>query len=210
MQVAAGVQGDHAGVCIQMLGAPRGHHVLMDVLHGQMVMGTERLPGSHQRGVVLQAGQALAGVQQTPAQVAFARAPVQPVARGCAEGEVTSEGFDLLPFAAGYIDVKPVDGGGKRTGGQGTQRAERLGGISQLWIRCGQCVWVDVTFGLGQGALAQMPRKFRVGAFPIQVQMGERPGFPQRLMLGQKPVKRLKAFEQKVAVEGGRHWERCR
>ncbi|SPO52782.1 protein of unknown function [Pseudomonas sp. JV551A1] len=76
MQVATGVQGDHAFVASQVAGAVFGHHILMHMLRRQVVVRAQGLAGSDQFGVVFQAGQVLAGLQQAAAQVAFAGAPV--------------------------------------------------------------------------------------------------------------------------------------
>ena len=113
VQFAAGMQGDHAFLVVQVLGAAGSHHILVDVGRGQVMVIAQGLASGDQLGVVLQAGQLLAGLQQAAAEVAFAGAPIQPVTSVLAKAQAAAEGFDLLPFAAGYGDVEAVAGGGQ-------------------------------------------------------------------------------------------------
>jgi len=57
---------------------------------------------------VFQAGEVLAGLQQAAAEVAFARAPVQPVLGRPGKVQGAAERFDLLPFAPGHVDVQAM------------------------------------------------------------------------------------------------------
>jgi hypothetical protein len=72
------MQGHHF-VATQLLHAVCGHYILLHMLGWQSMVIAQRLAGADQLGVVLQAGQLLAGLQQAAAQVALARTPVQPV-----------------------------------------------------------------------------------------------------------------------------------
>ncbi len=108
MQVAAGMQG-HGGV-FGAYGYIR-HHVLQTMGDGQAVVLAQGLARSDQGRVVFQAGQLLACVQQAAAKVAFAGAPVQPMPGCLRKLQRRAEGFDLLPFAAGHIDIQAVRGG---------------------------------------------------------------------------------------------------
>ncbi|MNH34168.1 hypothetical protein D3C79_947450 [compost metagenome] len=67
VQVAAGVQGDHGFVAVEVAGAVGGHHVLMHMACGQMVVLTQGLASGDELGVVFQAGQLLARLQQAAA-----------------------------------------------------------------------------------------------------------------------------------------------
>ncbi|CAM3332331.1 hypothetical protein PSFL6913_29070 [Pseudomonas fluorescens] len=111
MQVAAGMQGDG-----RVVGADRHvrHHVLQAMGRGQAVMVAQGLARGDQGRVVFEAGQLLAGLQQAAAEVAFASAPVQPVGGCFGEIKRSTEGFDLLPLAARYVDVQPMARGCKR------------------------------------------------------------------------------------------------
>ena len=124
VQVTAGVQGDGGGAGLQAQVV--GHDVLQSVVRGQCVVGAELGAAGDQCGVVFQAGEVLAIAQQAATEVAFAGAPVQPVAGGIGEGQGSGEGFDLLPFAAGHVDVEPVAGGGHVSGRQRAHCAERM------------------------------------------------------------------------------------
>ncbi|MNF95155.1 hypothetical protein D3C84_778950 [compost metagenome] len=74
----------------------------------------ERMTCFDQHPVIFQAGQLLFfGVQQATAQVAFARAPVEPVSRRLGKIQVTGECLDLLPLAPRYIDIQTVTGRGQ-------------------------------------------------------------------------------------------------
>ncbi|MNV51076.1 hypothetical protein D3C71_1431150 [compost metagenome] len=193
MQVAAGMQGDHALAAIEVAGAVVGHDVLMHMLRRQAMVIAQRLASGHQFGVVLQAGELLAGLQQAAAQVAFAGAPVQPVTGLFAEGQVAGEGFDLLPFAAGDGYVEAVRGGGQ-VGFREVAECRKLSSLlGQLRERGGQRGSGGVGFGVCQGALAQMGGKLGVGGFPGQLQAGEGAGFPQLLVLDQELVEGLEA-----------------
>ena len=66
----------------------------------------ERQPGLDQRRVVFQARQLLFGGYQAAPQMAFARAPVQPMRGGLLKRQALCEGFDLLPFAPRYIHLQ--------------------------------------------------------------------------------------------------------
>ena len=105
------MQGNHAFCTVKVTGAVAGHHVLVYVYGWQVMVRTQGLASGDQFGIVFQAGQLLARLQQAAAEVAFARAPVQPVAGLVAEGQVAGEGFDLLPLAAGDRYVQAVGGG---------------------------------------------------------------------------------------------------
>ena len=113
MQVTAGVQGNG-----RVLGAERdvGHHILQAMGHGQAVVFAQGLAGGDQCGVIFQAGQVLPGLQQAAAEVALAGAPIQPVCRRCGKSQRRAEGFDLLPFAPGHIDIQAMAGGLKGHG----------------------------------------------------------------------------------------------
>jgi hypothetical protein len=160
----------------------------MRMVRGQVVVVTQGLAGGDELGVVLQAGQLLAGLQQAAAKVAFAGAPVQPVLGLFVEGQAAGEGFDLLPLAAGYADVEAVGGGRQAGVGECIQGAEVVGLLGQLWERRGQDGWVGLGVGIGQGGLAQVGGERWVLGFPFQAQGGEWPGFPQVLVLGQELV----------------------
>jgi len=174
-------------------GAVAGHHILMHMLRWHVVVGAQGLAGGDQVGVVLKAGQLLAGLQQAAAQVAFARAPVQPVLRRFTEGQVAGEGFDLLPFAAGDSNVQTVGGGGSSALREAVEGGELLGLLGQLREWGGQVVSGAIGFGVCQGALAQVGGQFGVGGFPAQVQGSEGAGFPQLLVLDQELVECLEA-----------------
>jgi len=193
MQIATGMQGNHAFIVSQVVRAVAGHHILMYVLCLQVVVCTQGLTGSDQVGVVLQAGQVLPRLQQATAEVAFARTPVQPVAGLLAEGQVAGEGFDLLPFAAGHSDVQAVGGRWQVGLRKAAERGELSGLFVQLreWGR--QAVSGAVGFGVCQGTLAQVGGKLWVGGFPRQMQGGEGAGFPQLLVLDQELVEDLEA-----------------
>lgn len=193
MQVAAGVQGYHAFVACQVAGAVAGHYILMQMLRWQVVVRTQGLAGGDQFGIVLQAGQLLAGLQQAAAEVAFAGAPVQPVAGLVVEGQVAGEGFDLLPFAAGDGDVQAVGREGQVGLRQAAEGGELLGLLGQLRERGRQGVSGAFGVGVGQRTLAQVGGQFGVGGFPVQLQGGEGAGFPQLLVLDQELVEGLEA-----------------
>ncbi len=138
-----------------MVGAAGGQYVLLHMLGRESVVIAECLARRHQRWIVLQAGEVLAGLQQASAQVAFACAPVEPVLGGLTEAEVAAEGFDLLPLAAGHVDVQAMAGrvqlaarqlaeGGQLHGLVGQLREGRGGGQSLGVLLRG--------FGLIQGA----------------------------------------------------------
>jgi len=163
------------------------------MLRRQVVVRAQGLAGGDQFGIVFQAGQVLAGLQQAAAQVAFAGAPVQPVTGLFAEGQVAGEGFDLLPFAAGDGYVEAMRGGGQ-VGCREVAECRKLSGLlGQLRERGGQPGSGGVGFGVFQGALAQMGGKLGVGGFPSQLQAGEGAGFPQLLVLDQELVEGLEA-----------------
>ncbi len=167
MQVATGVQGDHGFVVCQVAGAVVGHHILVQVQRRQVMVRTQGLAGGDQVGVVLQAGQLLAGLQQAAAEVAFAGAPVQPVAGLRAEAQVAGEGFDLLPFATGDGNVEAVGGSGQVGGWEVAKGSELLGLPGQLWEWGGQGRGGAFAFGVCQGALAQVGGKFWMRGFPL-------------------------------------------
>ncbi|MNG28128.1 hypothetical protein D3C84_1133450 [compost metagenome] len=48
------------------------------------------------------------GLQQSSPEVAFARAPVEPVLRLAGKTQVAGKRFDLLPLAPGYIYIQAV------------------------------------------------------------------------------------------------------
>ena len=85
--------------------------------------------------------------------MAFAGAPVQPVGRRLGKGQRGAEGFDLLPFAPGHVDIQAMASGFKGVCGQLIHSAEAQRVSGQLWKRGGreQVVRLVVTgFGLGQ------------------------------------------------------------
>jgi len=167
VQVAAGVQGHGRGAGWQAQVV--GHDVLQPVVGGQGVVGAELGAAGDQCGVVFQAGEMLAIAQQAAAEVAFAGAPVQPVAGGIGEGQGSGEGFDLLPFAAGHVDVEPVASDGHVSGRQRACCAERMCLPGQRRKRRGG-VQVEQrvmhSLGLGQGAGAQPAGKLGIFGFP--------------------------------------------
>ena len=168
-------------------------------------MIAEGLAGVHQRGVVLEAGQELAGLQQTTAQMTLASAPVQPVL-GCAcISQATTEGFDLCPLAAGHAGGLARACGSEFDLGQGPciGKAQRLFG--QCWKRHRQRRRVERLFGVFQGAPAQRCRQGWVLVFPGQRRLGEGAWPPQGLVRDQEAIERLEALVEQVAVQvGGR------
>ncbi|CAI8903800.1 hypothetical protein EMIT0P201_30232 [Pseudomonas chlororaphis] len=213
MQVATGVQG-HRGVFGAQAGSGvGGEHVLLQVA-GRQPMVFAQLPAAGDQGrVVLQAGQLLPGLQQAAAEMAFARTPVQPVAGGLGEFQAGGEGFDLLPFTPGYIDVEALAGGrhfvrrqlghGAQRGGSPRQIGEGRGGIEQLGV-------VMAGFGVVQAALAQPLGEFAVLGFPGQLPIGEGARTPELLMVEQEAVQGLEAGEEFGVLEDGGHGERLR
>lgn len=154
-----------------MLRAVGRQHILAQVAGGQVVVIAQGLAGSDQFGVVLEAGQVLAGLQQAAAQVAFARAPVEPVAWWLAEGQAPSEGFDLLPFAAWHVDVQAVAGRVQAGVGQFADGGQLQGLGGQLREGCrGRQLLKVLLGGLGllQGAVAQPGGEFGMLGFPLQ------------------------------------------
>ncbi|MNZ66343.1 hypothetical protein D3C78_845640 [compost metagenome] len=92
---------------IQLQGGVIGQYILQAVFGGQLMMLAEGDTGFDQRRVEFQAGQLLAvRLQQAPAQMALACAPVQPVSRVVDKAQMAGEGFDLLPFAPRHIDIQ--------------------------------------------------------------------------------------------------------
>lgn len=109
MQVTAGVQRYGCVFGLNRLGCIRRQHVLLPMRGGQVVALAQLLAAGDQGWIVFQAGQLLVALQQASTQVTFTGAPVQPVSRLRGEVQATGEGFNLLPFAARYIDVETVD-----------------------------------------------------------------------------------------------------
>ncbi|MNP26251.1 hypothetical protein D3C76_1190960 [compost metagenome] len=93
------------------------------------------LAAGDQCGVVLQTGQLLLAVQQTSTEVAFAGTPIEPVSRPGGEVQATGEGFDLLPFAPGYVDVEAMAWRFERAGRQFSNSAQCAGDSGQPWER---------------------------------------------------------------------------
>ncbi len=103
VQVAAGMQGRHLGVCRQPAGGIGGQHVLLRQLHpGPLSLG-QRLAIAAERGLPLQAGNiALEVAGQGPGQMALARTPLhQPDVRQ--RRHAGDEGRHLLPFTPPHV-----------------------------------------------------------------------------------------------------------
>ncbi|MDU1662582.1 MAG: hypothetical protein E6861_24325, partial [Stenotrophomonas maltophilia] len=99
MQIATGMQG-HWGVFIgELLHSAFSHHILLEVAGGHLMMVAEDLACADQRRIVLQAGQALPRLQQPPAKVAFAGAPIEPMGGVLGKLQGGAKRLDLLPFA---------------------------------------------------------------------------------------------------------------
>jgi hypothetical protein len=183
-----------------------GEHVLLHMPGGQVMALAQLLPGLDQGRVVFQARQLLLGAQQPSPQMAFARAPVQPVGGLLRKAQALGEGFDLLPFAPRYVHLQARVGGCKGVSGQALDPAQGEGGRRQFRERRrgGQVLGMVVAgFGVLQRTLAQPLRQFGVLRFPRQVQVSEGPWAPEVLVVVQKPVQRLEAGQQ---VSGpGRH-----
>ena len=98
-----------------------------------------------------------------PAEVAFAGAPVEPVAGVFAKAQAAAEGFDLLPFTARDGGVEAVAGSRQAGVGELAPGGQVLGLISQLRERGGQGLGGGVGFAVGPGALGQMGGEGELG-----------------------------------------------
>ncbi|MNK97443.1 hypothetical protein D3C87_1177770 [compost metagenome] len=123
----------------------------------QVMPLAEHLATGNQRWVVFQAGQLLPGLQQTSAQVTFARTPIQPMPWRFGKLQATGEGFDLLPLAARNIDVQSMTRGFQCMNGQFIHSAQGKGHLRQgrkwLW-RIKQARLVMTVFRILQRAPA--------------------------------------------------------
>ncbi|MNE71132.1 hypothetical protein D3C80_1669770 [compost metagenome] len=79
-------------------------YVLLQVAGVEVQALAEQVAAAYQLGVVFQAGQGTPVMRQHAAEMAFAGAPVEPVAGGLVELQAAGEGLDLLPFAPRHID----------------------------------------------------------------------------------------------------------
>ena len=204
MQVAAGVQGHRAVLGSEARAGIVGQHVLLQVAGGQLQAFAQALPGLYQLRVVFQAGEVLAALGQQAAQMALARAPVQPVSRWSLELQAYGESADLLPLAPWHVDAQALGQRAKFTAGQLAQRGEFGGAPCQRreggWCRqfCGVIV---LGVGLRQAAAAQPGGQLGVLGLPGQQRTGEGLGAPQGLMTDKEVVQGLEAFAQGVAGE---------
>lgn len=158
VEVAAGVEGDGGVLCGQAGGGVLRHDVLVQVLGVDAEFVAELAAGIDQVRIVFEAGQGLAVVGEAAAEVAFAGAPVEPVAGAVVEGEAAGEGFDLLPLAAGDVDAHAWGYVGQRGVGQWVDLAQGSGSLCEPGEGLGGVEVFGVVvggFGLFEGAVAQ-------------------------------------------------------